>query len=57
MLKKTLLFSLSVLLLFMAVPGIPAWGRIEGVVDYDAVEVMKIQTNTSLTNLKSKPLC
>ena len=50
---KTLLFS-PVLLLFMAVPGIPAWGRIEGVVDYDAVEVMKIQTNTSLTNLKSK---
>ncbi|HOQ07894.1 MAG TPA: D-alanyl-D-alanine carboxypeptidase family protein [Clostridiales bacterium] len=54
MLKKTLLFSLSVLLLFAAVMAVPVYGQIEGVVDYDSMEVMKIQSNTSLTDLKAK---
>jgi D-alanyl-D-alanine carboxypeptidase (penicillin-binding protein 5/6) len=54
MLRITLLFSLCILLLFSAVMTIPVYGKIEGVTDYDSVEVMKIQSNTSLTNLKAK---
>ncbi len=54
MLKKTLLLGLSVLLFLSAVMTVPAFGQIEGVVEYDSVEVMKIQNNTSLTDLKAK---
>ena len=54
MLRITLLFSLCILLLFSAVMTIPVYGKIEGVTDYDSVEVMKIQSNTSLPNLKAK---
>ena len=54
MLKKMLLFSLSVLLLLSSIMAMPVLGQIEGVVDYDSVEVMKIQSNTSLTDLKAK---
>jgi len=54
MLKKTLLLSLSFLLLLADIMALPVYGRIEGVVEYDSVEVMKIQSNTSLTDLKAK---
>ena len=52
--EKMLLFSLSVLLLLSSIMAMPVLGQIEGVVDYDSVEVMKIQSNTSLTDLKAK---
>ncbi len=54
MLKKALWIGLSMILMIMTVMVMPVYGVIEDVTEYDAVEVMKIMTNTSLTDLKAK---
>jgi len=54
MLKKALSIGLSVILLIMTLTAVPVNGIIEGVTEYDSAEVMKIMTNTSLTDLKAK---
>jgi len=46
--------SLLVIMLVMTVMITPVNGVIENVTEYDAAEVMKIMTNTSLTDLKAK---
>ncbi len=46
--------SLLVIMLVMTVMVTPVNGVIENVTEYDAAEVMKIMTNTSLTDLKAK---
>lgn len=54
MLKKALSTSLSVILLILTVTAVPVNGITDDVTEYDATEVMKIMTNTSLTDLKAK---
>ncbi len=54
MLRKALSTSLLVIMLVMTVMVTPVNGVIENVTEYDAAEVMKIMTNTSLTDLKAK---
>ncbi len=54
MLKKALSVSLSVFLLILFLVPMPAFALSEDVTEYDAVEVMKIMNNTSLTDLKAK---
>jgi len=54
MLRKALSTSLLVIMLVMTVMITPVNGVIENVTEYDAAEVMKIMTNTSLTDLKAK---
>ncbi|NLK88393.1 MAG: D-alanyl-D-alanine carboxypeptidase [Clostridiaceae bacterium] len=54
MLKKAFSVSLSVIVLISLFMISPVYGLSEDVTEYDAVEVMKIMSNTVLTDLKAK---
>lgn len=54
MFKRALSVSLSMLVLISSLMTMPVYALSEDVTEYDAVEVMKIMNNTSLTDLKAK---
>ncbi len=54
MFKKAISISLSVITLISLLVISPVYGLSEDVTEYDAAEVMKIMTNTALTDLKAK---
>jgi D-alanyl-D-alanine carboxypeptidase (penicillin-binding protein 5/6) len=54
MFKKAFSVSLSVILLISFLTISPVFGLSEDVTEYDAAEVMKIMSNTALTDLKAK---
>lgn len=54
MLKKAGVICLSIVIFLSMLSGTVIGAEIEGVVEYDAVTVMKIMSNTSVTDLKAK---
>jgi D-alanyl-D-alanine carboxypeptidase len=54
MFKRAFTVGLSVIVILSLLVVTPVYGLDEDVTEYDTVEVMKIMSNTSLTDLKAK---